>query len=169
MTEPITSRRAKEVREIRYSSGELERLVSTLKDEPGEAATLVILGGGSRDQKTNTAEAIAKQLPGNVVRVDLSRAVSKYTGETEKNIDRVFADAARAGAAVLFDEADALFGTRTTAEPDGDRDRSLEMGSLLHHVDAFAGIVLLMVNDADPAREWAKNLRRASTVVVLDR
>ena len=169
MTEPITSRGAKEVREMRYSSRELERLVSTLKEESNAAATLVILGGGSSDVKTNAAEAIAKQLPGNLIRVDLSRAVSKYTGETEKNIDRVFADAARAGAAVLFDEADALFGTRTTAEPAGDRDGSFEMSSVLQHVDAFAGIVLMIVNDADPAREWAKKLRRASTVVVLDR
>jgi hypothetical protein len=66
-----------------YSSRELDRLVRTLKDEPSEAVTLVILGGGSIDEKTITAEAIAKQLATNLVRVGLSRVVSKYIGETE--------------------------------------------------------------------------------------
>lgn len=168
MTEPITNRGIRDLREMRYSSRELDRLVSTLKDEPREAVTLVILGGGSRDQKTITAEAIAKQLPWNLVRVDLSHVVSKHIGETEKNLDRVFDEASRAGAALLFDEADALFGRPTEVKPAGDRYDSIEMNYLLQHIDAYSGIVLMIVNDAAPAREWTKRLRRASIVVVLD-
>jgi ATP-dependent 26S proteasome regulatory subunit len=169
MTEPITNRGVRDLREMRYSSLELDRLVSMLKDEPREAVTLVILGGGSSEQNTITAEAIAKELPTNLVRVDLRRVVSKYLGETEKNLDRVFADASSAGATLLFDEADALFGRRTEVQPAGDPYDSVEMSSLLQHVDAYSGIVLMIVNDASPVREWAGKLRRASTVVILDR
>jgi SpoVK/Ycf46/Vps4 family AAA+-type ATPase len=102
MTEPITNRGARDLRETGYSSLKVDRLVSMLKDEPREAVTLVILGGGSSEQKTITAEAIAKEIPTSLVHVDLSRVVSKYIGETEKNLDRVFADASRAGATLLF-------------------------------------------------------------------
>jgi SpoVK/Ycf46/Vps4 family AAA+-type ATPase len=168
MTQPLTNRAVRELREMRYSSRELEQFVSTLKDEPREAVTLVILGGGSRDEKTVTAEAIAKQLPWNLVRVDLRHVVSKYIGETEKNLVRVFDEASRAGAALLFDEADVLFEKRTEIKPAHQYD-SLEITSLLRHVDAYSGIVLIIVSDAAPAREWSKRLRRASTVVVLDR
>jgi SpoVK/Ycf46/Vps4 family AAA+-type ATPase len=166
MTEPITNRAVRELREMRY---ELERLVTTLKDEPREAVTLVILGGGSRDQTTITAEAIAKQLSWALVRVDLRRVVSQHIGETEKNLDRVFDDASRARAVLLLDEAGALFGKRTEVKPSNDRYDSPEIRALLRHVDVYSGIVLIIVNDAAPAREWAKRLRRASTVIVFDR
>jgi SpoVK/Ycf46/Vps4 family AAA+-type ATPase len=168
MTEPASKRGIRDVREMRYSSRELERLVSTLKDEPRDAVTLVVLAGTSKDQKAITAEAIAKQLQRNLFRVDLSHVVSKYIGETEKNLDRMFDDASRAGAALLFDEADALFGKRTEVKPAGDRYDSIEMNALLHRIDANSGIVIMIVSDAAPAREGAKKLRRASTVVVLD-
>jgi SpoVK/Ycf46/Vps4 family AAA+-type ATPase len=164
MREPVVG-----VREIRYASRELDRLVSTLKDEPGEAATLVILSGASTDQKSVTAEAIATQLDRALVRVDLSAIVSKYIGETEKNLDRLFDDATRSGAVLLFDEADALFGNRSAVRPSGDRFASVETNDLLQRLDAFSGIVVLVVNDPKPAREQAAKLRRARTVVVLDR
>jgi SpoVK/Ycf46/Vps4 family AAA+-type ATPase len=168
MMEPANKHGIRNVREVRYSSRELERLVSTLKDQPREAVTLVVLAGASKDQKTITAENIAKQLQLNLIRVDLSHVVSKYIGETEKNLDRVFDDASHAGAALLFDEADALFGKRAEVKPGGDRYDSVEINCLLQHIDAYSGIVLMIVNDAAPAREGAKRLRRASTVVVLD-
>jgi SpoVK/Ycf46/Vps4 family AAA+-type ATPase len=152
--------------EIRYSSRELETLVSALKDQPSEAATLVVLAGASGEQKTITAEAIAKQLQRDLVRIDLRTIVSKYIAETEKNIDRVFADAERAGAVLLFDEADALFGSRTEP-PAGDRDGSAAMRYLLQRIDAYAGIALMIVNDQKPVWERATSLRRAKTVVVV--
>ena len=166
MTEPITNRGIRDLRATGYSIGELERLASTLKDESRETVTLVILGGGSGDQKVSAVEAIATQVPWKLVRVDLRHVVSKHIGETEKNLDRVFDDGLRASAALLFEEADALFGKRTEVKPSGDRYDSTEMGSLLQHVDAYSGLVLIMVNDAAPAREWARRLRRASTVIV---
>jgi SpoVK/Ycf46/Vps4 family AAA+-type ATPase len=156
------------VREIRYASRELDRLASTLKDEPRETATLVILAGASADRKSATAEAIAKQLQRTVVRVDLHAVVSKYIGETEKHLDRLFDDAERADAVLLFDEADALFGKRSEVSPSGDRDDSVELNYLLQRLDAYSGIALLIVNDAKPAQGLATRLRRANTIVVLD-
>jgi SpoVK/Ycf46/Vps4 family AAA+-type ATPase len=167
MMQPGSNRSGSGPREIRYSSGELERLVSALKDQPGEAATLVVLAGASGEQKTVTAEAIAKQLQLDLVRIDLKTVVSKYIAETEKNIDGVFADAERAGAVLLFDESDALFGNRTEPRA-GDRNDSAAMRYLLQRIDAYAGIALMIVNDAKPAREAATRLRRASIVVIAD-
>ena len=165
--EPGSHRGISNLREIRYSSRELETLVSALKDQPSEAATLVVLAGASREQKTSAAEAVAKQLQRDLVHVDLGTIVSKYIGETEKNIDRVFADAERAGAVLLFDEADALFGPRAEARPSGDRADSAAMRYLLQRIDAYSGIALMMVNDPKPVWEGATRLRRAKTVVVV--
>ena len=165
--EPASNRGVSGLREIRYSRREIDTLVSALKNQPREAATLVILAGASTEQKTVAAETIAKQLQLNLVRVDLSTIVSKFIGETEKNIDRVFDDAARAGAVLLFDEGDALFGKGTDAPPSGDG--SPAMRYLLQRIDAYSGIALMIVNDPKPAGEEATRLRRAKTVVVVDR
>jgi SpoVK/Ycf46/Vps4 family AAA+-type ATPase len=96
--------------------------------------------------KTMVAGLIAEELELDLYQVDLSKVVSKWVGETEKNLGELF-DAAEAGHAVLlFDEADSLFAKRTDVKSSNDRYANLEVNYLLQRMEAFAGIVILTTN-----------------------
>jgi SpoVK/Ycf46/Vps4 family AAA+-type ATPase len=104
--------------------------------------------------KTLAAEVIAATLGASLLRVELSRVVSKWVGETEKNLDAAFAEAEDSQAVLLFDEADALFGKRGNVETGVDRYANLEVSHLLQRLEAFAGLVILASNlrdNIDPA------------------
>jgi SpoVK/Ycf46/Vps4 family AAA+-type ATPase len=97
---------------------------------------------------------IARELGVQILRLDLSRVVSKYIGETEKNLDRVFTDAQRSGAAILIDEADALFGKRSEVRDAHDRYANIEVAFLLQRMEAYDGLAILTTNmrkNLDPA------------------
>jgi SpoVK/Ycf46/Vps4 family AAA+-type ATPase len=96
--------------------------------------------------KTMIAGLIAKELGLELFRVDLSRVVSKWVGETEKNLGTAFDEAHNARAILLFDEADALFGKRTEVRSSNDRYANLETNYLLQRIESFEGIVLLTTN-----------------------
>ncbi|HEX2689191.1 MAG TPA: ATP-binding protein [Kofleriaceae bacterium] len=96
--------------------------------------------------KTMIAGLIAKELGLELFRVDLSRVVSKWVGETEKNLGVAFDEAKNARAILLFDEADALFGKRTEVKSSNDRYANLETNYLLSRIESFEGIVLLTTN-----------------------
>jgi hypothetical protein len=96
--------------------------------------------------KTMAAQAIARELKTETYAVDLSRVVSKYIGESEKNLDAVFHDAERAGAVLLFDEADALFGKRSEVKDAHDRYANIEVAYLLQRMELFAGLAILTTN-----------------------
>jgi hypothetical protein len=105
--------------------------------------------GGSGTGKTMAAEVLAQRLRLDLYRIDLSQVVSKYIGETEKNLSRVF-DAAEAGAAILlFDEADALFGKRTEVKDSHDRYANIEVGYLLQRMESYRGLAILTTNVKD--------------------
>ena len=92
------------------------------------------------------AEVLANALRLDLYRIDLSQVVSKYIGETEKNLRRVF-DAAEEGAAVLlFDEADALFGKRSEVKDSHDRYANIEVSYLLQRMEAYRGLAILTTN-----------------------
>ncbi|MEO8701390.1 MAG: ATP-binding protein [Kofleriaceae bacterium] len=104
--------------------------------------------------KTMVATLIGKELGLEVFRVDLSKVVSKYIGETEKNLGRVFEEASRCHGVILFDEADSLFAKRTEVKSSNDRYANLEVNFLLQRLEAHDGIVILTTNAAtaiDPA------------------
>ena len=114
----------------------------------------VLLAGAAGAAGARAAETLAAELGTTVSRVDLGAVVSKYIGETEKHLDAVFAEAERAGAVLLLDEADALFGKRTAVKDSQDRYANLDTGDLLARVEEYNGIVLLATNlrtDIDPA------------------
>jgi len=92
------------------------------------------------------AHAIARELGTHILRIDLSRLVSKYIGETEKNLDAVFDDAEQSGAVLLFDEADALFGKRSDVDDSHDRYANVEVSYLLQRIEDFDGIAILTSN-----------------------
>jgi SpoVK/Ycf46/Vps4 family AAA+-type ATPase len=102
--------------------------------------------GPSGTGKSMAAQAIARELQTDTYVVDLSRVVSKYIGESEKNLDAVFNDAERAGAVLLFDEADALFGKRSEVKDAHDRYANIEVAYLLQRMEAFAGLAILTTN-----------------------
>jgi SpoVK/Ycf46/Vps4 family AAA+-type ATPase len=102
--------------------------------------------GPSGTGKTMAAMGIARALGIQLLRLDLSRMVSKYIGDTEKNIDRVFTDAQRSGAAILIDEADALLGKRSEVKDAHDRYANIEIAYLLLRMEAFEGLAILTTN-----------------------
>jgi SpoVK/Ycf46/Vps4 family AAA+-type ATPase len=102
--------------------------------------------GPSGTGKTLTAEVIANELQVDLYHVDLSQIVSKYIGETEKNLEKIFTAAERAVALLLFDEADALFGKRSEIRDAHDRYANIEVGYLLQRIEAYDGLVILTTN-----------------------
>jgi SpoVK/Ycf46/Vps4 family AAA+-type ATPase len=106
----------------------------------------VLFAGESGTGKTMAAEVIANHLRLNLYRIDLSGVVSKYIGETEKNLRRLFDAAEDGGAILFFDEADALFGKRSQVRDSHDRYANIEINYLLQRVEAYQGLAILATN-----------------------
>jgi hypothetical protein len=108
--------------------------------------TTVLFAGPSGTGKTMAAEVLAHALELDLYRIDLAAIVSKYIGETEKNLDRLFNAADQANAVLFFDEADALFGKRTEVKDSHDRYANLEISYLLQKMEQYQGIAILASN-----------------------
>ncbi|MDY6786332.1 MAG: ATP-binding protein, partial [Cyanobacteriota bacterium] len=108
-----------------------------------------LFAGVSGTGKTMAAEVIAKALQLDLYRIDLSAVVSKYIGETEKNLRRIFDAAEMGGAVLLFDEADALFGRRSKVKDSRDRYANMEVSYLLQRMEAYRGLAILTTNFKD--------------------
>lgn len=109
----------------------------------------VLFYGPPGTGKTFTAKLLGKNTGRDVFRIDLSTVVSKYIGETEKNLESVFAQAESKGWILFFDEADALFGKRTKVSDAHDRYANQEVSYLLQRLEEFDGTVILATNDKD--------------------
>jgi hypothetical protein len=108
-----------------------------------------LFAGSSGTGKTMAAEVLAKKLELDLYRIDLSQVVSKYIGETEKNLARVFDAAEEGGAILLFDEADALFGKRSVVRDSHDRYANIEISYLLQRMEDYRGLAILTTNMKD--------------------
>jgi len=108
-----------------------------------------LFSGATGTGKTMAAEALASELHLDLFRVDLSALVSKYIGETEKNLRRVFDAAEDGGAILFFDEADALFGKRSEVKDSHDRYANIEVGYLLQRMEIYRGVAILATNMRD--------------------
>ena len=106
----------------------------------------VLFAGPSGTGKTLAAEAVARELGLDMYRIDLAAVVSKYIGETEKNLDRVFTAAEHANAVLFFDEADSLFGKRSEVKDAHDRYANIEIAYLLQKMEQFDGLAILATN-----------------------
>jgi len=111
----------------------------------GSAVTALFVGG-SGTGKTLAAEVIARELELDMYRIDLAGVVSKYIGETERNLRRVFDAAEEGGALLMFDEADALFGKRSEVKDSHDRYANIEVNYLLARMEDYRGIAILATN-----------------------
>ena len=116
-----------------------------LRESQGLGIT-ALFSGRSGTGKTMAAEVLANELRLDLYRIDLSSVVSKYIGETEKNLRRVFDDAEVGGSILLFDEADALFGKRSEVKDSHDRYANIEVSYLLQRMEAYRGLAILTTN-----------------------
>ena len=117
------------------------------------SGTIALFSGPTGTGKTMVAEVLARELKVDLYRIELSKVVSKYIGETEKNLERLFAVAEKGNAILFFDEADALFGKRTGVRDADDRYANMDT-YLLQRIEDYAGLVILATNikeNLDPA------------------
>jgi SpoVK/Ycf46/Vps4 family AAA+-type ATPase len=105
-----------------------------------------LFAGASGTGKTMAAEVVAAELGLDLYQIDLAGVVSKYIGETEKNLRRIFDAAEDGGAVLLFDEADAIFGKRSEVKDSHDRYANLEISYLLQRMEAYRGLAILTTN-----------------------
>ena len=110
------------------------------------SAVTALFAGGSGTGKTLAAEVIAHELELDMYRIDLAGVVSKYIGETEQNLRRVFDAAEEGGALLMFDEADALFGKRSEVRDSHDRYANIEVSYLLARMEDYRGVAILASN-----------------------
>ncbi|MFO7170114.1 MAG: ATP-binding protein [Chloroflexota bacterium] len=142
------------------------RLLRQIADQVGQRSTVydrwgyrdkisrglgisALFAGPSGTGKTFAAEVLASELRLSLYRIDLSAVVSKYIGETEKNLRRIFDAAERGGVILFFDEADALFGKRSEVKDSHDRYANIEVNYLLQRMEAFGGLAILATNMKD--------------------
>jgi AAA+ superfamily predicted ATPase len=143
---PMNRRQVEELRaRIRqraqvYSGLGFERRLSLGK------GMIVLFTGSSGTGKTMTAELLAREQGVDMYKVDLAAIVSKWVGETEKNLNQLFAEAEDANAIIFFDEADALFGKRGEVKGAQDRWANIEVNFLLQRVEEYSGVVILATN-----------------------
>jgi hypothetical protein len=137
----------------------LQELVTTVRVRPkvleewqvgrklaSSAGVAVMFAGPPGTGKTMAAEVVAGELGLDLYKIDLSSVVSKYVGETEKNLEKIFDEAERSNAILFFDEADALFGKRSEVRDAHDRYANIEVSYLLQRMDAYNGVTILATN-----------------------
>ncbi len=117
---------------------------------------IALFKGESGTGKTMSAEVLANELNLDIYKIDLSSIVSKYIGETEKNLNKIFTEAQTSNAILFFDEADALFGKRSEVKDAHDRYANVETNYLLQKIEEYDGIVILATN-------FQKNIDEAFT------
>ena len=120
--------------------------VSNFEKHSKRAGLKILFSGPSETGKMMAAEIIATELKLDLWKIDLSMVVSKYIGETEKNLNRIFKDAEELDAILFFDEADALFGKRNEVKDSHDRYANIEINYLLQKMEEYEGIVILATN-----------------------
>ncbi|MFZ0388954.1 MAG: ATP-binding protein [Calditrichia bacterium] len=107
---------------------------------------MALFSGPSGTGKTMAAQILANELGLDLFRIDLSSVVSKYIGETEKNLSRIFDEAQNSNAVLFFDEADALFGKRSEVKDAHDRYANIEIGYMLQRMEDYDGVAILATN-----------------------
>jgi vesicle-fusing ATPase len=133
------------VRQVRHRSRVYQDWGFADKSSRGLGVT-ALFSGESGTGKTMAAEVMAADLGLDLYRIDLSAVMSKYIGETEKNLGRLFDAAEASGAVLLFDEADALFGKRSETKDSHDRYANLEVAYLLQRMESYRGLAILTTN-----------------------
>ncbi|WP_439673984.1 ATP-binding protein [Embleya sp. MST-111070] len=144
---PEPTRRA--LGELALRARHRDRVLGQWRMRPGGGrgrGVIALFAGESGTGKTMSAEVLAASLGMDLYVVDLSTVVDKYIGETEKNLERIFVEAADVNGILLFDEADAVFGKRSQVKDAHDRHANIESAYLLQRMESFDGIAVLTTN-----------------------
>jgi AAA+ superfamily predicted ATPase len=139
----------RQLRELTSRARNRERVLTDWRMRPGGGrgtGIAALFAGESGTGKTMAAEVIAGDLGLDLYTVNLATVVDKYIGETEKNLERIFSEAARVSAVLLFDEADAIFGKRSEVRDAHDRYANIESAYLLQRMETFDGLAVLATN-----------------------
>lgn len=129
--------------------GRLQGIVSGIRSGAVSASSATLVLSGVPESAALTAEAIAHEMGRDLLHVDLQAVMSKYIGETEKNLDRIFRAAEESGAVLFFDEADALFGKRSEVKDSHNRYANIEVTYLLQRIESFPGFVIFATKTQD--------------------
>lgn len=166
--EEVTTTLQAVVNEVRQRSKVFDDWGFTSTSPRGRGLT-ALFSGPSGTGKTMAAEVIANELDLDLIVVDQSKIVDKYIGETSKNLGRVFDQAERSGAILLFDEADSLFGNRGQITDSKDRYASSDLSYLLTRIEQFSGLSVLTTNRRDMLDgAFIRRLRYAVTFTLPD-
>jgi len=145
----LPQRTTRHVREIAERAAQRGRVLEEWRmgsGRAGDAGIVALFSGESGTGKTMAAEVLAGALGLDLYTIDLATVVDKYIGETEKNLDRIFAEADDVNAVLFFDEADAIFGKRSEVKDAHDRYANVETAYLLQRLETFDGIAILATN-----------------------
>jgi AAA+ superfamily predicted ATPase len=144
---------------LRFQSRHYHALVRHLSTpNQAQGATLLTFTGVPRRELADSAARFASALNRSLYRIDLSQVVSKYIGETEKNLERIFDEAAARDYVLFFDEADALFGQRSEVRDSHDRYANIDIDYLLQRVEQSSGIAILATNHPRPIKRRSRKL-----------
>ena len=138
-----------QLRELAARARHREKVLTEWRMRPGGGRGIgvtALFAGDSGTGKTMSAEVIAGELGLDLYRVDLATVVDKYVGETEKNLEKIFTEAAGVNGVLLFDEADAVFGKRSEVRDAHDRYANIESAYLLQRMETFDGLAILSTN-----------------------
>jgi hypothetical protein len=138
-----------QLRDVAARARHRERVLTEWRMRPGGgrgSGITALFAGDSGTGKTMSAEAIAGELGLDLYTVNLATVIDKYVGETEKNLERIFAEATGVNAVLLFDEADAIFGKRSEVRDAHDRYANIESAYLLQRMETFDGLAVLATN-----------------------
>jgi hypothetical protein len=138
-----------QLRELAMRARHRERVLGQWRMRPGGGrghGVIALFAGESGTGKTMSAEVVAADLGLDLYVVDLATVVDKYVGQTEKNLERIFTEAAGVNGVLLFDEADAIFGKRSEVKDAHDRYANMESAYLLQRMESFDGIAVLTTN-----------------------
>lgn len=151
MTFLRTIKRTRPLSTLKLPAQTLAKLQARVNDyRAGTGANRLLLTGDLSHSRT-VAEAIAHEMGGKLLHIDLGAVVSQYIGETEKNLSCIFAEASSSQAILFFDEADALFGKRSEVEDSHDRYANTALDDLLRRLESFPGLVLFAASsNAEP-------------------
>src|SRR5919199_6224849 len=139
----------RELRELAARARHRERVLTDWGMRPGGGrgrGITALFAGDSGTGKTMSAEVVAGSLGLDLYTVNLATVVDKYVGETEKNLERIFGEAAGVNGVLLFDEADAIFGKRSEVRDAHDRYANIESAYLLQRMETFDGLAILATN-----------------------
>jgi hypothetical protein len=162
LAQPLPKSAAVERRRLDAAAAGQLAALSRAASSKSRRGVCAVLSGGSSADRTLAAQVAAEDAGTQLYRVDLSRVVSKYIGETEKNLNQLFERASQVQWTLLFDEADELFGKRSEVRDSHDRYANLDVASLLQRIERYPGLVLLSSNL--PARIDARVARQCPPI-----